>query len=399
MRNNLPLIHDKPIYSRAVYAFSADPITYGHINLVERISINFQEVIVGIGKNPLKNYTFSLSQRLALAKQALNHLPNVTVVAFRGMVVDFALARGANIIVKGVRNAADFDYEKTHHLVGLSQQARIDTHILFADPKFAHVSSSTVKAIQSENGSLTQYVPLIVKSALEQKISRQLVIGVTGEIATGKSTLSDQLSLVAKHRKIPLHHIDIDKLGHQLIEEDNSQIHIKVQQLLIKQFGQDILQNDKICREKIASIIFNDAKKLANFNQIMRPSMTTLIRQELVAKRGIILIDGAYLVEANWLALSNNQVILTHAASDVQNQRLRNRGYSQQQLEGRKHAQLGFVKKKKSINDRIHQHRYGHLWHHNTTRNPDTNSATKLLDQIIDDCGADELFEELANAQ
>ena len=88
--------------SIAVYAFSADPITYGHINIVERISRSFEKCIVGIGRNPLKNYLFSLDERRDLVERALAHLPNVIVKTFDGMVVDFAYEQGAKVIVKGV---------------------------------------------------------------------------------------------------------------------------------------------------------------------------------------------------------------------------------------------------------------------------------------------------------
>ena len=383
--------------SRAVYAFSADPITFGHINLVERISHSFQEVIVGIGRNPLKKYLFTLKQRLHLAKQALQHLPNVKVIAFRGMVVDFALTQGANIIVKGVRNAADFDYEQTHHLVGLSQQAGIDTHILFADPQLAHVSSSAVKAIQSENGSLTDYVPLVVKSALERKISNQLIIGITGEIGTGKSTLCRQLYTAAQQTKIPLHHINIDQLAHRLIENQESPIHLETQALLIQNFGRQILKRDKICRQKLGGLIFSSISHLEKFNQILRSPMTTLLRQQLLRKQGIILLDGAYLVEADWLSLCDNQIILTHACSDIQHRRLQQRGYTQQQILSRKQAQLSYIAKKKSINNHIYQQGFGHLWYHNTSRSPGQQCANNLLRQIIDESEAKDLIRGVNN--
>ena len=143
----------------AVRPFSANPITCGHVDVVERVSRRVVRVVVGIGRNPTKTYLFSLEARLRLARQALAHLPGVTVLPFQGMVVDFATEQGAQVIVKGVRNAADFDYEQVHHLVGLSQRAGIDTHVLFADPRLAHVSSSAVKAIQLEHGFIHELVP------------------------------------------------------------------------------------------------------------------------------------------------------------------------------------------------------------------------------------------------
>ncbi|MCW8876518.1 MAG: pantetheine-phosphate adenylyltransferase [Kangiellaceae bacterium] len=356
---------------RAVYAFSADPITNGHINVVERISRSFQEVVVGIGRNPLKTYLFNLEERLQLARQALSHLANVKVLAFTGMVVDFASEQGANIIVKGVRNAADFDYEQTHHLVGVSQQAGIDTHILFADPALSHISSSAVKAIQIEHGTLDNYVPLGVKFALEAKISKQLIIGVTGEIATGKSTLCEQLEQIAKNRGIPLHNIDMDKMAHSLLSDKTSPMHNQTRQKIIQRFGEDIcVDNDngetecarQVDRKKLAAKVFGDLKALQDLNSIFIPPMTVLLRKSLYGKQGIIILNGALLAEASLLSACNNHLVLTKTSELNQKKRLIARNYSDKEIANRRSAQWSFFNKKQSIESAINQKHYGQLW-------------------------------------
>ncbi|WP_444995219.1 pantetheine-phosphate adenylyltransferase [Aliikangiella sp. IMCC44359] len=378
--------------SKAVYAFSADPITNGHINLVTRISDSFQQVIVGIGRNPLKSYLFSLEERLSLAKKALQHLPNVRVVSFRGMVVDFACEQGANIIVKGIRNATDFDYEQTHHQVGVSQQAGIDTHILFADPTLAHVSSSAVKAIQIEHGTLEKYVPLVVKSALEAKISKQLIVGITGEIASGKSTLCEQLVETANDINIPIHHIDLDSIGHELLQANHSPLHQKTSQAVIDKFGEDICIDGVICRKKLAKKIFFNSNYLNQLNTILLNPVKVLIRKKIYGKKGLILINGALLAEAELLSICNNQLILIDVPSNIQLKRLKKRGYSSEEITNRQTSQYSFTQKKISIEKSITAAQHGKLWIKNTLALETKKQIIELLKSIINESNAKQLF-------
>lgn len=369
--------------SKAVYAFSADPITNGHINVVERISKTFDQVIVGIGRNPSKTYLFNLKQRLALAVESLSHLSNVKVIAFQGMVVDFASEQGANIIVKGIRNATDLDYEQTHHLVGVSQQAGIDTHLLFADPALSHVSSSAVKAIQIEHGTLNKYVPLVVKFALEAKISKQLIIGVTGEIATGKSLLCEQLIEISSVKRFPAHNIDMDKMGHGLLQDSSTPMHRRTTQLIIDRFGSDICIDKIINRKLLAAKIFADSKALKDLNSILIKPMTVLLRKSLYGKQGLILLNGALIAEADLFKVCNNHVIVTTANHTKQESRLKARGHSPLEITNRRASQWSFHAKKKAIQSSISRNNFGHLWINDTSYNPDLNSAELLFQKII----------------
>jgi len=172
---------------KAIYALSADPITYGHIDIVERAADIFDEVLVRIGVNADKNYMFSEEERVEMARKALEGLPNVNVDSFRGLLVDYAYEQGVDTIVKGVRNDADRSYEDTLIKIGKTQQPSIETKLLEARPELAHISSSAVKAIQKEQGLIHEYVPLHVKQGLEARVSGQYIVGVSGEIGCGKS--------------------------------------------------------------------------------------------------------------------------------------------------------------------------------------------------------------------
>ena len=346
----------------ALYALSADPITFGHINIVERVSTIFDEVIVGIGSNPAKGYLFKLEERLGLAKAALSHLPNVRVEAFKGMLVDFALEEGAQVIVKGVRNSVDFNYEQHLHQVGVSQQAGIDTHILFADPELAHISSSVVKGIQLEHGLISDYVPLAVKAALEAKISNQVIIGVTGEMAAGKSTFCKKLVAEGKRQKVSVHHIDADKLGHEIIDGLASPLYQEVRTKLIALFGSDICVEGKIQRSKIAEQVFGQPQLLLELNQIMAKPLMIQLRKSLQGKQGVILLESALLAENKLLSLCNNRVLLLRADKNEMQARLSGRGYSEDNAKQRTSTQFDWHKKQKCINKQIESSGFGQLW-------------------------------------
>jgi pantetheine-phosphate adenylyltransferase len=370
--------------SIAVYAFSADPITNGHINVVERMSRSFERCIVGIGRNPTKNYTFSLEIRKQLALAALKHLPNVEVLAFDGMMVDFAYEQGAKVIIKGVRNAADVDYEQTLHLVGVSQEMGIDTYLLFADPKLAHVSSSVVKAMQIEQGFIHDYVPAVVKAAVEAKVANQLIIGVTGSIASGKTSLCEELVKQAEIMSIPAHHINIDQIAHELLEGKNiaaplfEEIKIQLMELL----GEEIRVDGVINRQRIANKIFSDAKLLREFNKVLEKPMSMLLRRNLKNKQGILLLDSALLLDVDWLQLINYRCILCSVSDYTQSARMRDRGYSDLQSQQRLLAQYSNIEKENKLNQAIAEAGYGKLWKVDT----ETVVSKTLLNDIIRDC-------------
>ena len=111
---------------KALYALSGDPITRGHIHIIERAAKLFTELTVGIGINPAKKYLFALEERLELAKVALSAYKNVKVVAFRGLLVDYAYENNISVIVRGLRNSDDFTMEFMLHQIGESQKMNSD---------------------------------------------------------------------------------------------------------------------------------------------------------------------------------------------------------------------------------------------------------------------------------
>ena len=380
MNNNIEA-KDGPI---AVYAFSADPITYGHINIVERIAASFPKCIVGIGRNPAKKYLFDIKEREYLASQSLSHLPNVEVIAFNGMVVDFAYEYGAKVIIKGARSAADVEYEQTLHQVGVSQKLGIDTHILFADPQLAHISSSVVKGIQQEHGFIHDYVPPAVKVALEKRISNQLIIGLTGDIASGKSYLAEQLIIEGHKIGLKVHNIDLDILGHQILAGEGiaSPLHQKLVLSLREFIGDEIIVEGGIDRRILSKIVFSSESKMKSLNEIMLQPLSILLRRSLKNREGLILLNGALLAEINKLAWCNYRCIVCSVEPQEQLKRLSERGLNNLEAKDRLSSQLNSDEKSKRARKEVECSRFGRVWEYDSL----LDLPNELLRNVLIDC-------------
>ena len=344
---------------KAMYAFSGDPITYGHIDIIKRASKVF-DLIVGIGVNPDKEYMFNLSEREEMAKQCF---PNVKVVSFKGLLVDYAYEHGVDVIVKGVRNRADFDYENILHQMGESQKLGIDSHILFAKPSLAHMSSSVVKKIQKEQGLTHEYVPLYVKQLLEKRMSGQFIVGVTGEIGVGKSYLCEKFVSLGKAKGIEVHHIELDAIGHQILEELDEPKYKEIREEVVSVFGSEVKKEDgTIDRKKLGEIVFSDMGSLEKLNKIMYTPLLVRLRRELYGKKGLILFNAALIAESSMHYLCNNNVILVNCDKETQEKRLNSRELNSEQIERRVKSQFSFEKKKEILEKAIEKDNCGKLW-------------------------------------
>lgn len=352
--------------SKAIYAFSGDPITYGHINIVDRALKVFDHVVVGIGVNPDKAYTFSLAEREELARVSLNKYGRrVSVRSFQGLLVDFAYENSVQTIIRGVRNSSDFVFEHMLHDVNQSQRLGIDTHILIADQKLAHVSSSAIKELQKNQGSnILDYAPMVVKKALEGKICGQYRIGITGEIGAGKSYVAERIRLIDKSS---IHNIDLDLIGHTILEKSRDQVDRDVRTDLVRVFGKKIQKkNGFIDVKALGSIIFEDALPLDEFNRLMRKPMLLKLRRSLFGLRGIVFINSALIAESGILDIVNNNVLVVEAEENVRIARLKKRGYTNTQIEKRINAQMNARRKLDCIKRSIQKHEYGEcLWYVN----------------------------------
>jgi pantetheine-phosphate adenylyltransferase len=154
----------------AVYPGTFDPITNGHSDLVQRAARLFERVIVAVAANPAKAVTFSLEERVALAHQALQGIDGVEVTGFDTLLVDFARAQDARVIVRGLRAVSDFEHE--FQLASMNRRLAQDIETLFLTPseQYAYISASLVREIAAHGGDVSPFVHTKVKAALLNRI-------------------------------------------------------------------------------------------------------------------------------------------------------------------------------------------------------------------------------------
>jgi len=155
----------------AVYAGSFDPPTLGHLDLIERASALFSDVIVGIGKHPSRHPLFNAKERFDLVSRISSHLPNVTVEAFEGLLIHFCQRKGARVIVRGLRAATDFEYELQIAHANADLEPNVDTVFLPTRTKNGFISASLVREIASHSGDVSRYAPALVCAALAKKFA------------------------------------------------------------------------------------------------------------------------------------------------------------------------------------------------------------------------------------
>jgi pantetheine-phosphate adenylyltransferase len=153
----------------AVYPGSFDPITNGHINLIERALELFDRLIVAVAFNPNKSSLFSVEERVDMIRIALKNDPRVSAVSFEGLLVDFVERMGARTIVRGLRALSDFEYEFQMTLMNRKLNRKVDTVFLMTGYKWFYTSSKIIKEAASLGGSVRGLVPEIVNRKLKEK--------------------------------------------------------------------------------------------------------------------------------------------------------------------------------------------------------------------------------------
>jgi pantetheine-phosphate adenylyltransferase len=152
----------------AVFPGSFDPITVGHVDLVKRAMPLFDQIIVAVGVNTIKKYLFPLDQRLEWLHQVFAAYPNVKVDHFENLTAHYCQRIGARYLLRGLRNASDFDYEKTisqlNHIVGDG----IETVFLISQPEFSHISSTIVREIIVGGADASPFIPKEIRIALQK---------------------------------------------------------------------------------------------------------------------------------------------------------------------------------------------------------------------------------------
>ncbi len=144
---------------RAVYPGSFDPVTFGHLDIIERSAKMVDELVVGVLHNSAKNSLFSLEERVSMIKEMTKDLPNVRVESFDGLLVDFMSQIDATIIIRGLRAVTDFEYELQLAQINQVQKEDAETVFLITNLKYSYLSSTIVREIASYGGDISRFVP------------------------------------------------------------------------------------------------------------------------------------------------------------------------------------------------------------------------------------------------
>jgi pantetheine-phosphate adenylyltransferase len=157
---------------RAIYPGSFDPVTNGHLDVIDRARKLFDEVIVAVAYNDQKHPLFTLEERLGLLRNALGRVKNVEIAPLDGLLVDFAVKRKATAVIRGLRAISDFEFEFQMALMNRKLEATVETIFLMPKEEYTYLSSRIVKEIARLGGAVHEFVPARVATALNKKLKR-----------------------------------------------------------------------------------------------------------------------------------------------------------------------------------------------------------------------------------
>jgi pantetheine-phosphate adenylyltransferase len=156
----------------AVYPGTFDPITNGHLDIVERAARLFDRLVIGVAAENYKNNLFTLEERVALVRATTSHLPNVEAEGFTGLLMEFVHSKGAHAIIRGIRAVSDYEYEFQMYLMNKKLDEKVETIFLMTANEYSFLSSSIIKQVAALGGCISGLVPPCVEEALKEKFRR-----------------------------------------------------------------------------------------------------------------------------------------------------------------------------------------------------------------------------------
>ena len=158
---------------KAIYPGSFDPVTLGHLDIIKRSAALVDHLIVGVLNNNTKTPLFSVDERVNMLKEVTKDLPNVEIIPFDGLLVDFAEQIGADVVIRGLRAITDFEYELQMSQTNQRMKPDIETMFLTTSIEYSYLSSTTVREIAAFGGDVSQFVPEAVEIALREKMKEK----------------------------------------------------------------------------------------------------------------------------------------------------------------------------------------------------------------------------------
>ena len=156
--------------TKALYAGTFDPPTYGHLDLVERGVRLFDELVVAVGENSRKQPLLTVDERVALLTEHTKQHANVSVVTFKGLIVEFAHAHGVDVLLRGLRTVSDFEFEYQMAMTNRALEPDIDTAFVMPSQEFSFLSSSLIKEVMMNGGDASRWLPADVAALVRSKL-------------------------------------------------------------------------------------------------------------------------------------------------------------------------------------------------------------------------------------
>jgi pantetheine-phosphate adenylyltransferase len=368
-----------------LFAGSFDPFHWGHAEIVRKALLTYDEVIVGVGVNPSKNYMFTLEERVDMIEKTLHRfLDRVTVVPFSGLTIHFAFEQDIPVIVKGIRNTRDMEYEQGIMDAESTQNLNIKTEFIWTQGDLAKISSSTIKGLLKEQGYIDGLVHPYVKRRLEERMHKQYIIGITGVIGAGKTTVGNKFVEYGKEFNMPIHNIELDYIPHKIYDGTYPEPrYAKIRKEVVERFGNGVENPDgSINRKSLGDIVFNDMDALEELNNILNEGIRVKICKELYGKKGLIMINSALLAESGLLRLANLNIVLVNIDKETQKERLKNRGLNDEQIHRRMRSQYGYDMKWNIIESDIQHCNTGRIFNIDGTKDDLRNEFGEILTEI-----------------
>ena len=358
---------------------SADPITLGHIDLINKAALQCDSLVVAVMFNDEKigSYLFGLKKRVSLARSSIQHLcpeaNKITILGWNGLLVDLFLQQGCSLLFRGIRGVKDYEYEKRQmQYQELIEPGMADVaSYITADPALKEISSTSVKLFARHHISVAHMVPGVVQVALQGKLHDQYPVGITGRIGAGKSYVAQKLVEVYRSYGIEAHHLNVDSLIRELYREQTTGAQ-QVRDTLADWFGPEVLKPlggdalpplvpefevDRVAlKEKIGQAPEETLQKLLN---LTRPHVNRLMREWLKTRTGIILLEWARLVEDGMSSLVNHNVVVVD--SPDRDSYLNERGVSPEMAKGFESQQMTPTQMEKELKALVALHGLGHV--------------------------------------
>lgn len=372
-----------------LFPLSGDPLHFGHIDIINRASQQCDRLVVAVLDNDMKagSYTFSMAERVINTRRAIRlFIPpgecQIDVVGSTDLLVDVFLKEGCYTLFRGVRDDKDKAFETQqmalheYILPGITARVRY----IEADPKYAVVSSSAIKAMLLHGADVSTMCPLFIKSKLERRLMDQYIIGVTGGMGTGKTWVCTKLVEAFKALDIPAHHVNLDQAVRDALGEDSpgaARMREQIQTFAkVTIEAKDGVADLTAYKAKIASGEITDGD-INQISDITEPHVMRHLRRMMRGKRGVVLVEWALLAENDLSHLCNHDVIMVD--SPEQQEFLKDRGVDPAFADRLISKQWIASHKARAIQDRIDQDKCGIVLNYENVKGSEPTHLANIL--------------------